>query len=79
MKKNLLKDLRGTKSQSEIAREYEVSQQCWQSWETGRTLPDNATMLQMEKAFGVPMEVIFFDSFNYKRTYLTDEPAKAAV
>jgi len=49
MKKNLLKDLRGAKSQSEIAKEYEVSQQCWQSWESGRTVPDNATMLQMEK------------------------------
>ena len=66
MKKNLLKDLRGTKSQAEIAKEYSVSQQCWQSWEAGRTVPDNATMLQMEKNFNVPMEVIFFDSFNYK-------------
>lgn len=79
MKKNLLKDLRGAKSQSEIAREYKVSQQCWQSWETGRTLPDNATMLQMEKIFGIPMEVIFFDSFNYKKAYSTIEPAKSAV
>ena len=67
MKKNLLKELRGTKSQSEMAREYNVSQQCWQSWEIGRTVPDNATMLQIEKNFNVPMEVIFFDSFNYKR------------
>ncbi len=66
MKKNLLKDLRGTKTQSEMAKEYNVSQQCWQSWEIGRTLPDNATMLQMEKNFNVPMEFIFFDSFNYK-------------
>ena len=66
MKKNLLRDLRGTKSQAEIAKDYNVSQQCWQSWEIGRTLPDNATMLQMEKKFNVPMEVIFFDSFNYK-------------
>lgn len=68
MKKNLLKALRGDKSQAEIAKEYKISQQCWQSWEIGRTLPDNATMLQMEKNFNVPMEVIFFDSFNYKKT-----------
>ena len=66
MKKNLLRDLRGTKSQAEIAKEYGVSQQCWQSLEIGRTVPDNATMLQIEKNFNVPMEVIFFDSFNYK-------------
>ena len=66
MKKNLLKDLRGKKSQAEIAKEFNVSQQGWQSWEIGRTVPDNATMLQMENYFNVPMEVIFFDSFNYK-------------
>ena len=67
MKKNLLKDLRGKKSQAEIAKEFKVSQQGWQSWEIGRTVPDNATMLQMENYFNVPMEVIFFDSFNYKK------------
>ena len=62
MKKNLLKDLRGTKSQAEIAKEYKVSQQGWQSWEIGRTLPDNATMLQMEKNFNVPMETDYKES-----------------
>ena len=67
MKKNLLRDLRGDKSQSEIAKEFNVSQQGWQSWEIGRTVPDNARMLQMEKKFNVPMEVIFFDSFKYKK------------
>lgn len=67
MKKNILKNLRGDKSQKEIAKEFNVSQQGWQSWETGRTVPDNATMLQMERKFNVPMEIIFFDSFNYKK------------
>lgn len=67
MKKNLLKDLRGKKSQAEMAKEFKVSQQGWQSWEIGRTLPDNATMLQMEMKFNVPMEIIFFDSFNYNK------------
>ena len=66
MKKNLLKLLRGDRSQSEIAKEYEVSQQCWQSWETGRTIPPNTTLLKMEKDFDIPMEAIFFESFNYK-------------
>ena len=59
MKKNLLKLLRGDRSQSEIAKEYEVSQQCWQSWEAGRTIPPNTTMLKMEKDFDIPMEAIF--------------------
>lgn len=66
MKRNLLKKLRGNKKQVDIASEYNVSQQCWQSWETGRTLPPNAVMLKMEKEFNIPMEAIFFDSFNYK-------------
>lgn len=66
MEKNLLKNLRGKKTQAEIAKEYNVSQQCWQSWETGRTLPSNSIMLKMEKDFRIPMENIFFDSFNYK-------------
>lgn len=63
MKKNLLRLLRGEKSQVEMAQEYNVTQQCWQSWEIGRTVPDNPTMLKMERAFDLPMEVIFFDSF----------------
>ena len=66
MKKNLLKILRGQKSQLEMAQKYQVSQQCWQSWEIGRTVPDNPTLLKMERDFDIPMEVIFFNSFNYK-------------
>ena len=63
---NLLRLLRNNKSQAEIAKEYNVTQQGWQSWECGRTLPDHATMLQMERNFDIPLEVIFFDAFNYK-------------
>lgn len=66
MEKNLLKNLRGTLSQANIAKKYNVSQQCWQSWEAGRTIPPNSIMLKMERDFKVPMEVIFFDSFNRK-------------
>lgn len=66
MKKNLLKLLRGKKTQNEMANIYGVSQQTWYSWEIGRTVPNNETMLKMEKDFAIPMEVIFFNSFNYK-------------
>lgn len=66
MKRNLLKLLRGNKTQNEMANIYGVTQQTWFSWETGRTVPNNETMLKMEKDFSIPMEVIFFDSFNYK-------------
>ena len=66
MKRNLLKLLRGDKTQNEMANIYGVTQQTWFSWETGRTVPNNETMLKMEEDFSIPMEVIFFDSFNYK-------------
>lgn len=66
MVKNLLKKLRGSQKQADIAKRYSVSQQGWQSWETGRTVPPNAIMLKMERDFKIPMEEIFFDSFNYK-------------
>lgn len=66
MKKNLLEMIRAGKPQPEMAKKYNVSQQTWSSWETGRTLPDLKIMLQMENDFMLPMEVIFFNSFNYK-------------
>lgn len=66
MKVNLLGILRGEKSQNDMALKYGVSQQTWSSWEKGRTIPDNRTMLLMEFDFKIPMEVIFFESFNYK-------------
>ena len=64
--KNLLKLLRGDNSQESMATQYGVTQQTWYSWESGRTTPNTETMLKMEKSFSIPMEVIFFDSFNYK-------------
>lgn len=66
MEKNLLKNLRGSQTQSDIAKKYNVSQQCWQSWESGRTIPPNSIMLKMEHDFKMPMEEIFFYSFNHK-------------
>ena len=63
---NLLSLIRGNISQNEIAKKYNVSQQTWSSWEKGRTLPDLSTMLDMEKEYGIPMEVIFFTNSNYK-------------
>ena len=66
MKKNLLQLLRGNNSQAEMATIYGVTQQAWCSWESGRTVPSNEIMLRMENDFSIPMEVIFFTSFNYK-------------
>ena len=66
MNNNLLGILRGKNSQADMAEKYGVSQQTWSSWEKGRTIPDNEIMLSMENDFNIPMEVIFFGSFNYK-------------
>lgn len=66
MEKNLLRILRGNKTQQQMANQYDVSQQTWFSWESGRTNPSNEIMLRMENDFCIPMEVIFFNSFNYK-------------
>lgn len=59
MEKNLLRVLRGNKTQQQMAKKYNVSQQTWFSWESGRTSPSNEIMLQMENDFCIPMEVIF--------------------
>lgn len=67
MQKNLLKLLRNNRNQSDIGKEYGVTQQGWQSWESGRTLPEHSIMLRMERNFDIPLEVIFFDAFNFKK------------
>lgn len=59
MEKNLLHLLRGGLSQEKMAQKYDVKQQTWYSWESGRTIPSNEIMLQMEHDF-------FLILFNYK-------------
>ncbi len=61
-----LVDFRGQHTQAEMANRYHVSQQAWWKWENGKALPEAATMLQLEKDSGVPMEELFFDKFNNK-------------
>lgn len=63
---NLLQLLRGDTPQIEMAKKYNVSQQTWSSWEKGRTTPSLSIMLDMEKEYQIPMEVIFFKESNYK-------------
>ena len=71
MVENLLTLLRGSTPQSDMAKKYGVSQQTWSSWEQGRTCPNLDIMLQMQKDFGIPLEVIFFDKSNYKTKLMT--------
>lgn len=63
---NLLRELRGSKSQSEIAAKIGISQQAWSSWESGRTVPKPCMMQLLEDMFQTKKEEIFFNDFNYK-------------
>lgn len=63
MRDKLIK-FRGNISQKQIAKEYGVSQQLWSKWENGTACPSPSTMLLLEKKSGIPMEELFFDSFN---------------
>ena len=67
LQRNVVKDgvkYRGDKSQADMAKQYKVSQQAWSSWENGDKKPDVATMKQIERDSGIPMETLFFDVFN---------------
>ena len=64
MKRVELIKYRGDKSQADMAKQYKVSQQAWSSWENGDKKPDVATMKQIERDSGIPMETLFFDVFN---------------
>ena len=67
MKRVELIKYRGEKSQADMAKQYKVSQQAWSSWENGDKKPDVATMKQIERDSGIPMETLFFDVFNKRR------------
>ncbi len=63
MKRQILIDFRGDKSQKEMADRYNVSQQAWAKWENGYNVPTPQKMKQLEDDIGVPMEIIFSDVF----------------
>ena len=72
MKRVELINYRGDRSQADMAKKYNVSQQAWSSWENGDKKPDVATMKQIERDSGVPMEILFYDVFNNEK--LLDAP-----
>ena len=64
MKRVELIKYRGDKSQADMSKQNKVSQQAWSSWENGDKKPDVATMKQIERDSGIPMEKIFSDAFD---------------
>lgn len=70
-------EIRGSRSQKEMAEIYGVTQQTWSKWELGGTVPSLMLMKQIEIDSKIPMEVIFFDVFN-KFNLLNTSQTKAS-
>lgn len=66
MKREALIRYRGKRSQVEMAKKYNVTQQAWSNWEQGKDTPKIITMKKMEMDSGVAMEELFNDIFNKK-------------
>ena len=64
MKRDKLIAYRWSRTQAEMAKKYDVTQQSWSLWEAGTTAPPVGVMKEIEVDSGVPMEDIFFDKFN---------------
>ena len=69
MKREQLISFRGTRTQTEMANIYGVTQQAWSMWERGENTPSPTIMKRLEEDIGIPMEVIFFDAFNNNKLY----------
>lgn len=69
MKRQKLIEYRGSRTQTEMAKLYGVSQQTWSGWENDGINPPPHIMKAMEDDSGIPMEELFFDSF-YKEIRL---------
>ena len=67
MKRQRLIEFRGNRTQINMAKMYEVTQQTWSAWENGRNTPPAKIMKRLENDSGVPMEDIFFDVFNNQK------------
>ena len=63
MRRQILIDFRGSRTQYDMAQCYGVTQQAWAKWEAGENTPTPDKMKQLEDDIGVPMEVIFADAF----------------
>lgn len=63
MKRQILIDHRGDRSQKDMAKLYNVTQQAYNKWEIGRSTPTHDKMRRIAIDIGRPMEEIFSDVF----------------
>lgn len=57
-----LRELRGDKSQQEIAKAIGVTKSAWAMYERGERIPRDEVKLQIAKYFGIPVQDIFYIS-----------------
>ena len=63
MRKKLI-SFRGNRTQGEMARKYNVTQQAWSNWENNYGTPRPATMFLIAKDAGTTIEALFFSDDN---------------
>lgn len=54
----ILKQLRGTESQKDMAERFNVSQRTWSYYEKGEREPDIDTLIAMAEYFRIPIDVL---------------------
>ncbi len=74
MRRNLIA-FRGDRTQGEMGRKYNVTQQAWSNWENGYDTPRPATMLLIAKDAGQSIEALFFDEINNESLLNNDRPS----
>lgn len=62
---DVLKKLRGDKTQAEIAREIGISKSAWAMYETDSRTPRDEVKIKIADYFNVPVQEIFFRSFKH--------------
>lgn len=64
VKRQLLREYRGSRNQADMAEIYGTTQQSWSQWEKGISTPKLAIMKKISDDSKIPMDVLFADSFN---------------
>ena len=56
----ILRSLRGTQTQEEVANGIGITKSSWAMYERGERVPRDEVKVQISKYFGVPVQDIFF-------------------
>lgn len=56
-----LKDLRGNRTQDDIAKSLRISRSSYQMYENGKRIPRDTVKVKLAKFYNVPVSSLFFD------------------